>query len=50
MVVVIAKDVYEGREVKGKTNVLQTKTVDESEKLLIHGSMVGPVVELRFNL
>ena len=49
MVVVIAKEVYEGREVKGKTNVLQTKPVDELEKLLIHGSMVGIVVELRLN-
>ena len=31
------------------SNVLKTRPVAESEKLLIHGSLVGPMIEPRLN-
>ena len=30
-------------------NILKTRTVTELEKLLVHGSLVGLVLELRLN-
>ena len=34
---------------KNKTNIFITKSVIESKKLLIHGSIVGLVIEPRLN-